>query len=55
MKLLTYSIWDKTGQFVVDCEANDVYIRYDGKIGYIDTVGRFVEDDNLVINSLEVK
>lgn len=55
MKKLTYSIWDKESQSVVDCEEDDVYIRYDGKIGYVDTVGRFVEDDNLTINSVEIK
>lgn len=55
MRTLTYSIWSKRGQHVIDCERNDVYIRFDGKIGYIDTVGRFIEDDDLTINSVEIK
>lgn len=54
MKLLTYSIWSRKGQHVIDCDRNEVYIRFDGKIGYIDTVGRFIEDDDLVINSVEI-
>ena len=55
MKLLTYSIWDKKSQSVVDCEKKDVYIRHDGKIGFIDTVGLFHEVDDLTINSVEIK
>lgn len=55
MRRVTYSIWSLKGQKVVDCEREDVYIRFDGKIGYIDTVGRFIEDDDLRVNSVEVK
>ena len=55
MRHLTYSIWSKRNQQVVDCDRQDVYIRFDGKIGYIDTVGLFHEDDDLTINSVEIK
>lgn len=55
MKLLTYSVWSRYEQCVVDCNKEEIYIRSDGKIGYIDTTGRFIEDDDLVINSLEIK
>lgn len=54
MKILKYEIWNKEFQFVEDCNKNDIFIRYDGKIGYIDTVGRFIEDDNLCINKIEI-
>lgn len=55
MRRLKYSIWNKAKQKVVDCELENIYIRYDGKIGYIDTVGRFIEDDELTINRLELE
>ena len=55
MRRVTYSIWSKKGQCVIDCEREDAYIRFDGKVGRIDTVGRFIEDDDLVFNSVEVK
>lgn len=55
MRRVTYSIWSKKGQRVIDCEREDAYIRFDGKVGRIDTVGRFIEDDDLVFNSVEVK
>lgn len=54
MRRLTYTIWSKSGQHVVDCDRNDIYIRFDGKIGYIDTVGLFHEDDDLTVNSVEI-
>ena len=54
MKLLKYEIWNKKLQCVVNCDINDVFIRYDGKIGFIDTVGRFIEDDDLCINKIEI-
>ena len=55
MRKVTYGIWSLKDQKVVDCDREDVYIRFDGKIGRIDTVGRFVEDDDLRVNSVEVK
>lgn len=55
MRRVTYSIWSKKGQGVIDCEREDAYIRFDGKVGRIDTVGRFIEDDDLVFNSVEIK
>lgn len=56
MKRLIYTIWDKEKQEVVDLEIHDnIFIAHDGKIGYIDTVGRFHENDNLCINDIIVK
>ena len=55
MRKVTYSIWSLKGQEVVDCEREDAYIRFDGKIGRIGADGRFIEDDDLRVNSLEVK
>lgn len=54
MKKLSYSIWSKQQQKVIDCEKEDVYIKHNGKIGYIDTVGRFHEDDDLIINDIMI-
>lgn len=55
MKLVTYSIWSKGEQHVIDCDKRDVYIRFDGKIGFIDTVGLFHENDDLTINEINIK
>ena len=55
MKRLTYTIWNKDTQKLEDCLKHDIYVRCDGKVGYITTVGEFVEYDELVVNSVEIK
>lgn len=52
MKKLTYTIWDKEKQEVVDCERYDIYIKHNGEVGIIDTVGQFHECENLCINDI---
>lgn len=54
MKLLKYEIYNKKLQCIEDCYRKYIFIRHDGKIGYIDTDGRFIEDENLVINKIEI-